>query len=268
MHVYTVKDGAYQLLWDPNLDGFSDTYVNFLRQFLPSFHDFLGKEHILDDSYFHLSDEPYKEHIPNYKKARQLLHELAPWMKVMDALSDIEYGRQHLTDIPVPIISSAKAYVQEKIPHWVYFCTGPRDRWLNRLFDTPLPKIRMAGWLFYHFGAQGFLHWGYNHWHILDSDKRSDPFTDGSAGAYPGIPDGDPFVVYPGPDGPYDSIRWEVFAESLQDYAILQSAGIAPNDPMLSELKGYDDFPKSARWIEDALKKILERADGDAQLGK
>jgi len=268
MHVYTVKDGAYQLLWDPNLDGFSDTYVNFLRQFLPSFHDFLGKEHILDDSYFHLSDEPYKEHIPNYKKARQLLHELAPWMKVMDALSDIEYGRQHLTDIPVPIISSAKAYVQEKIPHWVYFCTGPRERWLNRLFDTPLPKIRMAGWLFYHFGAQGFLHWGYNHWHILDSDKRSDPFTDGAAGAYPGIPDGDPFVVYPGPDGPYDSIRWEVFAESLQDYAILQSAGIDPNDPMLSELKGYDDFPKSETWIEDALKKILERADGDAQLGK
>jgi len=37
---------------------------------------------------------------------------------------------------------------------------------------------------------------------------------------------------------------------------------------MLSELKGYDDFPKSERWIEDALKKILERADGDAQLGK
>jgi len=268
MHVYTVKNDRYELLWNPDLDGFSDTYVNFLKQFLSSFHDFLQKENILDDSYFHLSDEPYKEHIPNYKKARQLLRELAPWMKVMDALSDIEYGRQQLTDIPVPIISSAQAYVQEKIPHWVYFCTGPRDKWLNRLFDTPLPKIRMAGWLFYHFGAQGFLHWGYNHWHKLDSDQKEDPYTNGSASAYPGIPDGDPFVVYPGPDGPYDSIRWEVFAESLQDYAVLQSAGIAADDPLLNDLKGYDNFPKSEKWIEETVKKILERADDASESGR
>jgi hypothetical protein len=83
------------------------------------------------------------------------------------------------------------------------------------LFDTPLPKIRMAM----------------------------------------------PFVVYPGPDGPYDSIRWEIFAESLQDYAVLQSAGIAADDPLLNDLKGYDDFPKSEKWIQDTVKKILERAE-------
>ncbi|HTE32389.1 MAG TPA: DUF4091 domain-containing protein [Chryseolinea sp.] len=261
MRVYTIKNDRYELLWDAELPAFSDKYLNFLKQFLPSLHDFLEKENILGDSYFHLSDEPYKEHIPNYKKAREILHQLAPWMKVMDALSDIGYGRQHLTDIPVPILSSAAAYTKEGIPHWVYFCTGPRDKWLNRLFDTPLPKIRMSGWLFYHLKAQGFLHWGYNHWHKLDSEEWADPFTNGSAHAYPGIPDGDPFVVYPGPDGPYDSIRWEVFAESLQDYAILQSAGISPDDAMLAELKGYDDFPKSEKWIQTTLKNILTHAD-------
>jgi len=68
-------------------------------------------------------------------------------------------------------------------------------------------------------------------------------------------------VVYPGPDGPYDSIRWEVFAESLQDYAILQSAGISPDDALLAELKGYDDFPKSEEWIQTTLKNILTHAD-------
>jgi hypothetical protein len=260
MRVYTVRNGKYELLWDAELPAFSPTYVNFLQQFLPAFHNFLEDENILADSYFHLSDEPWPEHIPAYKKARQLLHELAPWMKVMDALSDIRYGKEHLADIPVPIISSAQEYLKEKIPHWVYFCTGPRDKWLNRFFDTPLPKIRMSGWLFYHLRAEGFLHWGYNYWHKLDSEEASDPYTDGSAHAYPGIPNGDPFVVYPGPDGPYDSIRWEVFAESLQDYAILQSAGISPDDPLLSPLRSYEDFPKTEAWIQQAMQQVLSRS--------
>jgi hypothetical protein len=257
MRVYTVKDGKYVLLWDADLPAFSDKYISFLKQFLPAFHDFLQTENILEDSYFHLSDEPWSEHVPNYKRARQVLKDLAPWMKVMDALSDIRYGKEHLTDIPVPIISSAAEYLKEKIPHWVYFCTGPRDKWLNRFFDTPLPKIRMSGWLFYHLKAEGFLHWGYNYWHKLDSEEASDPYTNGSAHAYPGIPDGDPFVVYPGPDGPYDSIRWEVFAESLQDYAILQSAGIDPDDKLFTPLISYEDFPKTSAWITAALKQVL-----------
>lgn len=259
MRVYTVKNDKYELLWPADLPAFSDTYVNFLEQFLPALHEFLKKENLLNDSYFHVSDEPWSEHVPNYKKARDLLHKLAPWMKVMDALSDVRYGKENLTDIPVPIISSDKAYQDAKIPHWVYFCTGPRDKWLNRLFDTPLPKIRMSGWLFYRFRAMGFLHWGYNYWHKLDSEEASDPFTNGSAHAYPGIPNGDPFVVYPGPDGPYDSIRWEVFAESLQDYAILQTAGINPGSELLSSLKSYEDFPKTEKWIQDAIKKVLSR---------
>jgi len=28
--------------------------------------------------------------------------------------------------------------------------TGP---WLNRFLETPLPKVRMSGWLFYRLGA-------------------------------------------------------------------------------------------------------------------
>ena len=66
-------------------------------------------------------------------------------------------------------------------------------------------------------------------------------------------------VVYPGPDGPYDSIRWEVFAESLQDYAILQSAGTDPDDPLLAPLRSYEDFPKTAEWISQALKQVLKQ---------
>jgi hypothetical protein len=64
-------------------------------------------------------------------------------------------------------------------------------------------------------------------------------------------------MIYPGKDGPIDSIRWEVFAESLQDYAILQTAGIDPEDEMLQEIKTYGNFPKNEEWIQANLRQLL-----------
>jgi hypothetical protein len=258
IRLYTKKGDDFVMLWPPDTGATSETYLNFLRQFLPQFHDFLAKEKILDASYFHLSDEPGSDkHVENYRRARQVLRDLAPWMKVMDALSDIRYGKEGLTDMPIPMVDAAQAYIDAKIPHWVYYCCAPHGPWVNRFIDTPLPKTRMAGWLFYKHGARGFLHWGYNYWHRIETEQITDPFTEAAAAAYPAIPYGDPFVIYPGPNGPIDSIRWEVFAESLQDYAILQSAGVKPTDPMLAPLKSYADFPKNKEWIQQALRKII-----------
>jgi hypothetical protein len=260
MRLYKNVDGAYVMLWPPDTKALSDVYVNFLKQFLPQFHDFLVKENLLENSYFHLSDEPGTgQHLANYKAARKLLKELAPWMKVMDALSDVQYGRQGLTDIPIPMVSAAQAYIDAKIPHWVYFCCSPTGPWLNRFMDTPLAKIRMSGWLFYKLRARGFLHWGFNYWHAMEQERSIDPFTEASGELWPNIPYGDPFMIYPGLDGPIDSIRWEVFAESLQDYAILQTANISRDDDKLSSIKSYKDFPKSADWIKTTLTKILEQ---------
>jgi hypothetical protein len=263
VRVYKKQGDQFVMLWDPKISGFSDTFLNFLRQFLPEFKAFLDREGILDKSYFHLSDEPGGgQHVANYKRARQILRDLAPWMKVMDALSDIEYGKQGLTDMPIPMVNAAQAYIDAKIPHWVYYCCAPQGPWLNRFLDTPLPKVRMSGFLFYRLGAKGFLHWGFNYWHKMEREDIGDPFNDATNADYPGIPYGDPFVIYPGPDGkPIDSIRWEVFAESLQDYAILQSAGIKPDDPLLADVKTYADFPKDEAWVRKTMETILKRGD-------
>jgi hypothetical protein len=161
--------------------------------------------------------------------------------------------------MPIPMVNSAQKYIDEKIPHWVYYCCAPQGDWLNRFMDTPLPKVRMSGMLFYHLGAKGFLHWGFNYWHKMEREEIGDPFDDASNASWPGIPYGDPFVIYPGGDGkPMDSIRWEVFAESLQDYAILQSAGIKPDDSLLVDLKSYAKFPKNEAWIDETMQKILQ----------
>lgn len=237
-------------LWPPETGATSPTYRNFLGQFLPELERFLHEERVMERSVFHLSDEPHGDECrANYRAARELLRELAPWMPVMDALSDIEFAREGLIETPIPIIDEFMNFVQEGFPAWAYFCCAPRGRYLNRFLDTPLAKIRMSGWVFYRTGARGFLHWGYNYWYKCGTQQLIDPFMVTDALAWPGWSYGDPFVVYPGTDGPIDSLRWEVFAESLQDYALLQAAGITPDDPLLAEITDYADFPRDPNWV-------------------
>jgi hypothetical protein len=264
-HAIRVYEGHAEtstLLWPPETGATSEVYRNFLRQLLPQLHRFVTEEGLFDRSFFHLSDEPHgPAHLANYRAARDLLRETAPWMRVMDALSEIEFARTGLTDIPIPSITTAPQFAQEGFPAWAYFCCGPRGRFLNRLLDTPLVKIRMSGWLLYRLRAQGFLHWGYNYWYRRQTTELIDPYTVTDAHAWPGWAFGDPFMVYPGPDGPIDSLRWEVFAESLQDYALLQTATVSPDDPRLADIHDYADFPREASWIKTRREDLLNRLD-------
>ncbi len=249
-----------KLLWPPEISATSDTYRSFLAQFIPQFKQVLEEEEVLDRSLFHCADEPDGEvQIADYKSARALLRELAPWMKVIDAMSDPHFATAGLTDMPIPSIATAPQFTAAGCPAWVYFCCGPRGRYLQRFHDTPLPKLRMAGWLFYKLRSKGFLHWGHNYWFVFCTGTVINPFVDAATGAWPGMPHGDAFVVYPGDNGPIDSIRWEVFAESLQDYAMLQSAGVDPDDPLLVELKSYEEFPKQEAWLDASIAKVLAR---------
>jgi hypothetical protein len=256
--VFTRWDSLGELLWPPEIAATSSTYRNFLTQFLPKFKQVLEDENVIERSFFHCADEPDgDEQMADYRKSRAMLRELAPWIKVIDAMSDPRFAKEGLCETPVPSIATAHMFQEAGCPAWVYFCCGPRGRFLQRLHDTPLPKLRMAGWLFYKLNAQGFLHWGHNYWFKFCTSEIDDPFQHPDVGAWPGLPYGDPFVVYPGADGPLDSIRWEVLAESLQDFALLQTAGVDRNDPLLRELNSYADFPKNSQWIEAAINKIL-----------
>jgi hypothetical protein len=258
IRIYEEQGRDEKLLWPPETGATSPAYRRFLSQFLPELRRFLQRESLLDRSFFHVSDEPHgEEHMANYARARALLRELAPWMKVMDALSQIEFARRQLTDMPVPSISKALDFVAEGIPCWCYYCCGPRGRFLNRLMDTPLAKIAMHGFLFYRRPFKGFLHWGYNYWYESQTRKLIDPCSVQDGLRWPGWAYGDPFVVYPGENGPVDSVRWEIFGESLQDYRLLQTLGVERHDPLLRPLRNFEDFPKTESWRRSTRAKLL-----------
>ena len=262
LRIYEGQGKEEKLLWEPTTEGTSNTYRAFLAQYIPELQRFLAEEGLADRSLFHVSDEPHGEaHLQRYRQARGMLRELAPWMRVMDALTEIEFARQGLTDMPIPSIQTALDFVREGIPSWCYYCCGPRGAYLNRLLDTPLAKIAMHGLLYYRWPFRGFLHWGYNYWYQSQTRNLIDPYTvqDGlrweRGWAY-----GDPFVVYPGPEGPVDSMRWEVFGECLQDYALLQTLGVSRDDPLLAPIASFQDFPKTEEWRREVRAALLAKA--------
>lgn len=258
LRIYEKRGTRDALLWSSATGATSKTYRDFLGQFLPELEKFLRRTGLLDRSYFHVSDEPHgDEHLKQYRKARAMLGELAPWMRVMDALSDIRYAREGITDIPVPSIRVAKSFADEGLPSWVYFCCNPKGRFLNRFHDTPLAKIRAAGWLFYRFGFGGFLHWGYNYWYRQFGKGLIDPYTISDGAGWPGWAYGDTTLVYPGPDGPLDSIRHEVFFESMQDCHLLETLGIDRTSKTLAAFRDFENFPKDGAWIGKMRRKLL-----------
>lgn len=260
IRIYEGQGRDERLLWPPETPATDEVYRNFLAQFLPSFKRFLNKEGLMENSFFHLSDEPHgEEALANYGAARQMLRELAPWMECMDAISQIEFAE--VVDLPIPSISTALSFHQAGIASWCYYCCGPRDEYLNRLLDTPLAKIAMHGFLFYRWGFGGFLHWGYNYWCRRQQRELIDPFRTSDGDAWPGWAYGDTFVVYPGEEGPIDSMRWEVFAESLQDMALLQAAEIGSKDKLLEELQDFNRFPKEAEWRRACKRKLYQRLE-------
>ena len=262
IRIYEGQGAGEKLLWPAETDGTDPVYRAFLAQFLPAFKRFLVKEGILEASYFHISDEPHGAQIVSYRAKRELIRELAPWIKCMDALSDIEFAREEgLVDMPIPGLRVALNFHKEGITSWCYYCSGPRDKNLQHLMDTPLAKIAMHGFVFYRWPYKGFLHWGLNYWCVSQKRDLVDPFVTSDAERWPFWGYGDPFYIYPGEKGPIDSVRWEIFGESMQDYALLQMLDIDREGKMLAPIESFKEFPKDADWRLKAKKALYKMAE-------
>ena len=263
LRIYEGQGEGEKLLWPVDTPATSETYRAFLAQLLPELEKFLLEEKILKKSFFHISDEPGgPEAKANYKAARDMVRAIAPWMRCIDAVSEIEFGREKLVDMPVPTISTALDFYKEGIESWCYYCCGPRGEFLQHLMDTPLAKIAMHGFLFYRWPFKGFLHWGFNYWNVSQTRTLIDPYMTSDGKAWPrGWAYGDTFYVYPGEKGPVDSIRWEVLAEALQDYALLQTLGVDRDASFMRGIKSFSDFPKDAAWRKSVKSRLYKLAE-------
>jgi hypothetical protein len=156
----------------------------------------------------------------------------------MDALSNYEFYENGAVDLPVPASNHIEPFIEHEVkPLWTYYCVGQRIDVSNRFFPMPSARNRILGSQLYKFDVDGFLQWGYNFWYTRHSVRAVNPFINTDAGY--SFPSGDAFLVYPGENGPIDSLRFEVFREALQDLRALR---------LLESLVGREE---TVRLMED-----------------
>ena len=188
----------------------------------------------------------------------------------MDALSDIGFYREGLVDHPVVAVDHIEPFVEAGVPGlWAYYCCGQCKDVPNRFYAMPSSRNRMMGVLLYLYRIEGFLHWGYNFYNAQYSLQPIDPYR--VTHARYAFPSGDPYLVYPGPDGEsLSSIRAEVQADALFDLRALEQleslAGRAFVEEMICGLCGmrrltFDDYPKDPAFLLNLRERVAAEID-------
>ena len=216
----TLPDASKRRLFGWETDGTGEEYSSFLRAFLGSLSAFLKDKGYFDRCLFHVSDEPDWSMREQYAKGAAVVREFVPAFQIIDAMSEPEFYKQGLIQTPVACLTSIDRFIDAKIDSaWGYYCCG-QIRTSNRLVATPSYRNRILGCQLFRYDIKGFLQWGFNFYNSHLSLEAVDPFGSSTAGGW--VPGGDPFVVYPGPDGSaWESIRLVVFDSALSDYRAL-----------------------------------------------
>ncbi len=249
-------DGVMKQIFGWDTDAHGEEYKLFLSKFLPELTACLEDANISEKSIFHVSDEPAKDHMESYRRAVETISPYLEGYTVIDALSKVEFYDSGLVKKPVPANNHIEPFMDRNIEGlWTYYCCSQWDKVPNRFFAMPSARNRIMGALLYKYDLSGFLHWGFNFWYSQYSINKIDPFkvTD----ADKAFPSGDAFLVYPGEDGPVDSIRHEVMREALQDLRALrlleEKIGRDKVCAILEKGLGYelkmDKYPQDAEWL-------------------
>jgi len=203
----------------------------FFSQAMPALVKHLREKGWLDRYMQHLADEPIPMNVGTYRAMADMIRRHAPELRVIEAC--------HAKDLvgAVRIWVPQLNFFHEDYAHyhqrqqagdelWFYTCLGPQGEYANRFIEQPLIKTRLLHWINFKYGATGYLHWGYNHWGNHDPYRQLAIPWDGGAQH---LPAGDAWIVYPGKEGPLDSIRFEAMRDGVVDYELLSR--LAERDP-------------------------------------
>ena len=200
----------------------STEYIGFLNQFLPELISHLNEKGIdKSNCLFHLSDEPNINAIENYKKAYNVVRPLIGDIRILDAMSNIDFYNTGLMDIPVCASDHIEPFLESGINElWTYYCCCQTNGVSNRFISMPSTRNRAIGLHLYKYSIKGFLQWGYNFYYSTRSLYPINPLLTTSAGG--GFPSGDSFSVYPYGDDVLPSLRAIVFKDALQDVRLMK----------------------------------------------
>ncbi len=259
--VMAVKDGTYQQIFGWDTDSAGQEYREFLHQFLTAFKAELKELGIDGRTYFHISDEPEKEHMENFRDAWEGVEKDLEGFQVIDALSDYSFYKEGLVRQPVCAVNHIGPFLEERPEKlWGYYCTAQYVDVTNRFIVLPGFRTRILGVQLYKYRLDGFLHWGYNFYNSERSMYPIDPYRCTDAGG--AFPSGDPFLVYPGKDGkPEESMRQMLMDEAMSDYcAFMALEKLAGREKVLElideEKVTFDEYPQDESYLLGLRRKV------------
>lgn len=255
--VMAFADGAEKQIFGWETDSASEEYTGFLRLLLPKLKELLCQRGILDQTWFHVSDEPREDHIESYGKASRCLKECLPGCHFLDALSSYEFYQKGLVSNPVVSSNHLEPFLNHEVPElWTYYCCVQGVDVSNRFFAMPSCRNRILGVQLYLYHMKGFLHWGYNFYNSRLSVKHINPYVVTDCGE--SFPSGDAFLVYPGDSGDAVlSIRIKVLAEAFRDiraFSLLEELTSREYvEKIIQEEAGsaitFKQYPRSASFL-------------------
>lgn len=191
----------------------------------------LAEKGWLDLAYLYVIDEPGADFFPQVRQVFEFVHSAAPRLK---RLLTYGYGATRPHEPGRPKYAELAGCVDIHVPHsdcfdaeylgerqrlgeeiWAYVCISAQRPYLNIWgIDYPGTDPRVLFWQFHRYGITGFLYWAITYW---EKDPWKEPMT------YPGG-NADGSLLYPGKDGPVDSLRWELTRDGIEDYDYLELA--------------------------------------------
>lgn len=262
--VVAEKNGKTVRIFGWDTPGTGVEYTEFVSSMLPKLVKHLKDIGIADRCIFHISDEPNLDQLDGYVRAKSIVSPYLDGLKVADALSSVEFYKSGAVALPIPSNDHIEAFIEAGVPErWTYYCCGQWDKVGNRFIAYPSSRNRILGVQLYKFDIRGFLQWGYNFWYSMGSRRLIDPYICQSADAQ--VPSGDPFSVYPSPDGtPLESLRQDVFREAILDISALELCeryiGRDAVIALIDDTAGYDltfsHYPSEPEFILCLREKI------------
>lgn len=257
--IMATVNGVEQRLFGWETDALGPEYAEFLQAYIPALRQVFREEGVENNVYWHISDEPTGEQLVSYQAAKRQVESLLEGAHIMDALSDFSFYQQGVVAHPVVAIDHIAPFLEAKVPGlWTYYCCAQCWQVPNLFISMPSARCRILGMLLFHCRCDGFLQWGYNFYNSELSDGFLNPYHTTDADGW--VPAGDPFQVYPGPDGqPEPSIRWMVFREALQDLRALnllaEHVGWEQANALLGDMT-ITKYPQDAQALLQLRRKI------------
>ena len=210
--------------------------------------------------YQHVADEPSPHNVTEYRLTAGIVRKYMPGIKLIDAIEtphmagalDIYCPKNFLYAREKDAYELLRTRPTDEI--WCYTCLTPGGKWMNRLLDQEVIRALYLPWGCFRHSLDGYLHWGFNRY-----EPGMTPFDAGFNGKGPA---GDRHLVYPGPDGPWPSVRFEAMRQGVEDVELLRllkRRDAAKADALVSRLvRGFDDYTTDVRAYRAVRRELLE----------